>query len=121
MENKIYCHTNGYWDDHNCLDSRDCRYGTPDGPDDTLKECDCYFGEEDKEPVTVSTITSEQLELLEGELLEYPDIKLRVYEQFKVYSLKDINNAHFPYLVTEIRKTKEKYKLLCPTCRKNRN
>lgn len=31
---------------HNCVDSSECRYGQPDGPDDYISDCDCYFGKE---------------------------------------------------------------------------
>ena len=29
-------------DDHVCGDKSECRYNTPDGPDDYINECECY-------------------------------------------------------------------------------
>jgi hypothetical protein len=38
------CHTPNE-NDHICGDATDCRYGQPDGPDDYINECECYFEE----------------------------------------------------------------------------
>jgi hypothetical protein len=43
MEKK-FCHVPDI-EDHKCIESAGCRYGQPDGPDDYVNECDCYFGE----------------------------------------------------------------------------
>ncbi len=46
MNNKRqYCHDEDL-DQHVCKDSSECKYGQPDGPDDYITECDCYFEED---------------------------------------------------------------------------
>ena len=46
-KNKRWCHDEeiDYHADF-CIDSSECRYGQPDGPDDYINECDCCFEQE---------------------------------------------------------------------------
>lgn len=48
MEEKKWCHESDI-EDHTvwCLDSSECRFGQPSGPDDYINECECEY-EEDK-------------------------------------------------------------------------
>lgn len=52
------------------------------------------------------TITKEQIEELEYELQEYPDIASQLFEMFKIDALCDIPKSKFQWCADRIRKLK---------------
>ncbi len=54
---------------------------------------------------TFPRISTEQVVTIQSYLLDHPDITIRIFEKFRIFSLYDIPVEHFSYILEETKKT----------------